>query len=85
MEQTKILIPADVLEGLEAVRLSGKINMLDVHVVIRLALEMGFPEAAFWVEARTPLYVVGIFSGFHALEGGDERLDHLGIQQAERD
>lgn len=72
MERTKIAIPAKVLEGLEAVRLSGKTNMLDVQVVIRLALERGFPEAAFWVEAHTPLYALGIFSGFHALEGGDE-------------
>lgn len=30
MKRAKVPIPADVLEGLEAVRLSGRTNMLDV-------------------------------------------------------
>ena len=29
MERTKVTVPADVLKGLEAVRLSGKTNMLE--------------------------------------------------------
>lgn len=68
MEQTKIPIPTDVLEGLEVVRLSGKTNMLDVPVVVKLALEMGHPETALWVREHQPLYVVGVFRGFAATE-----------------
>jgi hypothetical protein len=66
VEQTKVPIPADVLEGLEAVRLSGKTNMLDVPVVVKLALEMGHPETALWVREHQSLYVVGFFRGFTA-------------------
>jgi hypothetical protein len=67
----KIPIPADVLEGLESVRLSGKTNMLDAPRVIELALEMGFPETAFWVYENRPVYAEGIFRGFDVEEGGD--------------
>lgn len=70
MERTKITVPADVLEGLKAIRRSGKTNMFDVPVVIRLALEMDFADAAFWVEGHKPLYVSGIIKGFEA-EGGE--------------
>lgn len=68
MEQTKVPIPADVLEGLEAVRLSGKTNMLDVPMVAKLALEMGHPETALWVREHQSLYVVGVFRGFAATD-----------------
>ena len=68
MEQIKVPIPTDVLEGLEAVRLSGKTNMLDVPVVTKLALEMGYPETALWVREHQALYVVGFFRGFAAID-----------------
>jgi len=68
MERTKVRVPVDVLEGLEAVRLSGKTNMLDAPRVIELAFEMGHEEAAFWVYENRGLYAQGIFRGFAASE-----------------
>lgn len=75
MEQTKVSIPADVLDGLEAVRLSGRTNMLDANEVIRLAMEMGHHDTAFWVYDHTALYVVGVFGGFEARGGEGECAD----------
>ena len=72
MEQTKVPIPADVLEGLEAVRLSGKSNMLDVPVVVKLALDMGFPQTALWVHEHQALYIVGVFKNFDPTDRLDE-------------
>lgn len=71
MDRAKIRVPAEVLEGLEAVRLSGKTNMLDMPRVIELALEMGFTDAAFWVYENQRLYATGIFQGFVSPEGGE--------------
>ena len=71
MEETnvsKIRVPKDVLDGLEAVRQSGLTNMLDRPVVARLAEEMGFEDAAEWVEAHRKEYAEGIFRGFEAEE-----------------
>lgn len=64
MERKKIEVPAEVLTGLEAVRLSGKANMLDAPRVIELAFEMGHVEAAFWVYENRPRYAEGVFRGF---------------------
>lgn len=72
MEQTKVPIPADVLEGLEAVRLSGKTNMLDVPMVTKLALDMGHSQTALWVREHQALYVVGFFRGFEPTDKLDE-------------
>jgi len=74
VELTKIQIPADVLEGLEAVRLSGKTNMLDVSMVMKLALDMGHPQTALWMREHQALYVVGIFCGFEATGRLDENV-----------
>jgi len=62
----KVLIPAKVLEGIEAVRQSGKTNMLDRPAVAAIALELGYVDAAFWLEdkANHPAYATGIFKGF---------------------
>jgi hypothetical protein len=68
----KMPIPAHVLEGIEAVRVSGKTNMLDVPMVVKLALEMGYPEAALWVHDHQAMYVVAVFRGFRPVEGGEQ-------------
>jgi len=39
-------------QGIEVVRLSGATNMLDRPVVVRIAGELGFPEAARWFETH---------------------------------
>ncbi|MHB1001994.1 MAG: DUF5049 domain-containing protein [Armatimonadota bacterium] len=72
MERTKVSIPKDVFDGLEAVRKSGKANMLDVDMVIKLALEMGYDATAFWVCENRKAYVAGVFNGFEPYEGGKE-------------
>ncbi len=68
MERTKkgnpVIVTADVLEGLEAVRLSGKTNMLDAPRVIELALQMGHVDTAMWVYDERRSYATGIFAGF---------------------
>ena len=71
MEETnvnKIGVPKDVLDGLEAVRLSGLSNMFDRPVVARLAEEMGYGETAEWIVSNKRLYAEGIFKGFAAQE-----------------
>jgi len=64
----KVRVPNEVPEGIVAVRDSGLTNMLDRPVVAQLAAEMGFAEAARWVEAHRKEYADGIFRGF---EGQD--------------
>ncbi|MBI2842745.1 MAG: DUF5049 domain-containing protein [Armatimonadetes bacterium] len=71
MERTKVRAPVDVLEGLEAVRLSGKTNMLDAPRVIELAFEMEHYATALWVQENRKQYAEGIFRGFEAAEGSD--------------
>jgi len=64
----KIMVAREVLDGLEAVRESGMTNMLNRPVVARLAEEMGFEEAARWIEDHRKEYAEGIFRGFEAQE-----------------
>ena len=61
-----IPIPPEVLEGIEAVRQSGRTNMLDRPAVAAIALELGYVDAAFWLEdkANHTAYANGIFKGF---------------------
>jgi len=66
----KVKVTRRVLEGIKAVRDSGLTNMLDRRVVIVLARQAGFEEAAQWVETRGREYAEGIFRGFEA--AGDE-------------
>ena len=62
----KVAIPAEVLQGIEAVRQSGRTNMLDRNTVATIALELGFVDTAFWLEdkANHKTYAEGIFRGF---------------------
>jgi len=61
-----IPVPENVLRGIEAVRKSGLTNMLDRPMVIKLAWELGFPDAAEWIENNRKQYAEGIFKGFRA-------------------
>ena len=81
MERKKIEVPAEVLAGLEAVRLSGKTNMLDAPRVIELATEMGQVEAAFWVYDNRSLYAHGIFEGFTAVDSPSNRTPSRHVAQ----
>jgi hypothetical protein len=68
-DRAAVRVPADVLEGLEAVRLSGLTNMLDRPAVARIAGAMGYAACACWVRENRALFARGIFCGFEA-EGG---------------
>ena len=59
-------VSADVLEGLEAVMLSGETNMVETLEVQALAYLMGYPDAAWWVEYFPNLYIAGLIHGFVA-------------------
>ena len=68
-------IPPAVMLGLEAVRLDGKTNMLDISAVIRLAREAGHDGAADWINANSSAYSAGLFRGFvvqNIIEPGKE-------------
>ena len=64
-------IPEEVLCGIEAVRLGGKTNMLDIPAVIRLAREASHDGAADWINANSSAYSAGLFRGFR-VQVGDE-------------
>ena len=63
---TRVPIPAAVLKGIEAVRRSGRTNMLARDMVAAIALELGHVDAAFWLDdpANHKTYAEGIFRGF---------------------
>jgi hypothetical protein len=63
---TRVAIPPEVLNGIEAVRRSGRTNMLARDVVAAIALELGHVEAAFWLgdKANHKAYAEGLFRGF---------------------
>ena len=64
--EARIAIPPAVLKGIEAVRRSGRTNMLARDVVAAIALELGHVDAAFWLteKANHKTYAEGIFRGF---------------------
>jgi len=59
-----VRVSADVLEGLDVVRMSGETNMIDTLEVQALAFLMGYSEAAWWVEHFPNLYEAGLVHGF---------------------
>lgn len=72
MERTSpVKVPKAVWQGIEAVRLSGKTNMLDFLMVQCLAYDMEYFETVIWMEDHPDLYRHGIFAGFK-VEGGDD-------------
>ena len=60
----RIPVPAVVWQGIDAVRLSGLTNMLDRPAIVRIAGELGFHEAARWIDAHPKDYAEGVFRGF---------------------
>jgi len=61
-----VRVSTDVLEGLDAVVLSGETDMNDTMEVQALAYLMGYPQAAWWVEHFPNLYGSGLSHGFVA-------------------
>jgi hypothetical protein len=62
-----VMVPADVLEGLEAVRQSGAHMVEQAHVLV-LAKRMGYRRTVLWVEEHPDEYARGISHGFNAGE-----------------
>lgn len=72
VQPDQVPVPESVLQGIAAVRDSGRTNMLDVQTVAALALEMGHPEAAIWIDENRTLYCEGVFRGFAITRKGGE-------------
>jgi hypothetical protein len=70
MSTERVSVSSEVFEGLEAVRLSGRTNMLDRPRVADLADAMGFEASARWVRANRDLYARAVFNGFEVIEEG---------------
>ncbi len=60
----KVVVPAEVFQGINVVRYSGLTNMLDRPRVAQLAKALGFPKASRWVKDHPKEYAEGIFQGF---------------------
>ena len=56
--------PRVVFQGLEAVRRSGRTNMLAREAVVLIALKLRYCETASWIENYEKFYAKGIFYGF---------------------
>ncbi|MEB3102876.1 DUF5049 domain-containing protein [Ferviditalea candida] len=61
-----VKVTKNVLDGLEAVRSSGMVNMLDTSGVIRCAEKLGFAETANWIRENKDAYWDGVFVGFES-------------------
>ena len=63
---TPVTVPRAVYEGIEAARRSGMFNMLDLPAIAGLTRQLGFDEAADWLNDRgnRKTYAEGIFRGF---------------------
>ncbi len=59
-------VPQAVLDGITAARDSGMFNMMDLPAVAGLARQLGFDDAADWLNDRSnrSTYAEGIFRGF---------------------
>jgi hypothetical protein len=65
-EHDPVRIPADVLEGLEAVRRHLGTNVLDVATIRYVANERGQPALAVWIHRCPEEYGRGLLDGFQA-------------------
>jgi hypothetical protein len=65
-----VRVPASVYRGLMAVRHSGRTNMLEVDTVQHVANELGYHDAAGWVEENRSAYVRGVHNGFVVADMG---------------
>lgn len=85
MKRSEVSVSARVMEGLEAVRLSGRTNMLDIATVMDLASRMGYWEAEEWICEHKELYARGVFSGFGStVILGESGCEHEKDGRAER-
>jgi hypothetical protein len=67
---TPVAVPRAVYEGIKAARDGGLFNMLDLPAIAGLTRQLGFDEAADWLNDRSnrKTYAEGIFRGFKPQE-----------------
>jgi hypothetical protein len=61
-----VKVPLDVMDGLDAIRDSGLVNMLDSHEVQRVADRLEYYAVVVWIHENRALYGEGVFLGFEA-------------------
>ena len=61
-----VRVSATILEGLDAVWLSGEADTMDMREVQAQAYIMGYSGTAWWIEYFPNLYDVGLTQGFVA-------------------
>jgi hypothetical protein len=61
-----VRIPAEVLEGLEAVRRHAGTHILDAATIRYLAIERGRRALAVWIDEHPEEYGRGLLDGFQA-------------------
>jgi hypothetical protein len=69
-----VWVAPEVLDGLDTVREWELAKMADRACVVSLCFELGYPEAAHWVQENPDEYSRGIIHGFEeeAWRGGAE-------------
>lgn len=68
-----IKVTRNVLNGLEAVRDSGRTNMFILKNVVNIANELGYHETASWIENNPKKYSKGVFNGFDSVDSDSSR------------
>jgi hypothetical protein len=63
-----VKVTKTVLDGITDVRDSGKTNMLDRNTVAKLCSDMGYYDAALWINDNKREYSEGVFNGFEVIE-----------------
>lgn len=66
LEGEPIAVPLVVLEGIEALRQTGLVNMIGRDDVVTALRLMGRYEAEAWVRENPTAYAEGVFRGFVA-------------------
>lgn len=76
---SKIKVPKEVLEGIMAVRETGRTNMIDRKTVQFVANDLEFYATVIWLEDNPKPYSQGLFLGFEPV---DEPFDPVGGEQS---
>ena len=61
-----VRVPREVLEGLEAVRLYTRTDMLDIPLLRYVAMEREKPALVVWIDGHPSEYGRGLLDGFEA-------------------
>jgi len=90
LEGEPVVVPAPVLAGIEAVRGTGRTNMLAWDIVVSIAAALGYIETEEWILANKRLYAEGVFRSFEAEPidwaevGLTEEEDHAALPSKEQ-